>query len=193
MAMDELILVDAKDNDIGYAEKESCHIIPTKLHRAFSIFILDSTGAMLIHKRSPVKKTWPDFWSNSCCSHPRKGEDLPDAVARRLQEELGFACPLQHLFRFTYKSNYDNEYGEHEIDHVFIGQYDGEVRPNPDEIADFKFITVKELSQDVEVHPEKYTPWFKKALPRVIRYIATHKDKTGTIEISLKKPRKTIG
>lgn len=179
--MDELILVDANDNDAGYAEKESCHLIPMKLHRAFSIFILDNTGAMLIHKRSPAKKTWPDFWSNACCSHPRKGEDLSDAVTRRLQEELGFTCPLRHLFHFSYKSNYDNEYGEYEIDHVFIGQYDGKIRPNPDEITDFKFVTLKELSRDVEDRPDQYTPWFKKALPKVIQYITTNKDRTGAL------------
>jgi isopentenyl-diphosphate delta-isomerase len=175
--MDELILVDEKDNDLGYAEKESCHLIPTRLHRAFSIFILNSTGMMLIHKRSSGKKTWPDFWSNSCCSHPRKGEDLSEAVTKRLEEELGFTCPLRHLFRFSYKNDYDNRYGEYEIDHVFIGQYDGEIRPNPDEIADFKFINLDELTQDVEAYPEKYTPWFKQALPKVVKYIAGHKDK----------------
>jgi isopentenyl-diphosphate delta-isomerase len=175
---DEIILVDHRDNDIGCEEKDACHRIPAKLHRAFSIFIINEQGHMLIQKRAAMKKTWPAFWSNACCSHPRKGENLPEAALRRLQEELGFTCPLQHIFTFRYKADYSTEFGESEIDHVFVGQFDGAVRPNKDEIQDWRFISVRELSHDVRNNPEKYTPWFRKALPRVMKYVTGHLQKT---------------
>lgn len=171
---DEIILVDHRDNDIGSEEKEACHRLPAKLHRAFSIFIVNSECQMLIQKRSGLKKTWPGFWSNACCSHPRKGENLPEAVLRRLQEELGFTCLLQHIFTFRYKADYSTEFGESEIDHVFIGQFDGEVKPNRDEIDDWQFISLNVLSKDVADNPGKYTPWFKEALPGVIKYVTDH-------------------
>lgn len=172
--MDEIILVNRKDTDIGWEEKDACHRIPTKLHRAFSIFIINEQGHMLIQKRASVKKTWPGYWSNACCSHPRKGEDLSEAAPRRLQEELGFTCPLHHIFTFRYKADYSAEFGENEIDHVFIGQYNGMLRPNEDEIQEWRFISIEELVLDVHSNPETYTPWFKKALPRVAQYITGH-------------------
>ena len=119
LVTDFLILVDENDNEVGYEEKELCHLLPTKRHRAFSIFIFNSAGKILIHKRSALKKTWPGFWTNACCSHPRKGESLEEATARRLQEELGFQTQLIHLFTFLYHADYDGTYGENEIDHVF--------------------------------------------------------------------------
>jgi isopentenyl-diphosphate delta-isomerase len=127
---------------------------------------------MLIQKRASTKKTWPGFWSNACCSHPRRGESLSVATPRRLQEELGFTCPLQHIFTFRYEADYDHEFGESEVDHVFFGQYDGPIKPNKDEIAEWKFMSVEELVRDIDDHPEGYTPWFKKALPGVITYAA---------------------
>jgi isopentenyl-diphosphate delta-isomerase len=169
--MDTLILVDSKDNVIGYDEKESCHLMPTKLHRAFSIFIINLKGEMLIHKRSSLKKTWPGFWTNACCSHPRKGETLEEATKKRLLFEMGFTCPLEYLFRFEYKSDYDQIYGEYEVDHVFFGLYNGTPDANGDEVEDWKFIGLPELLEDVEVHGPRYTPWFKIALPRVVAYI----------------------
>ena len=168
--MDTLILVDSKDDVIGYDEKESCHLLPAKLHRAFSIFIIDSKGEMLIHKRSSLKKTWPGFWTNACCSHPRKGESLEEATKNRLMLEMGFTCPLQYLFRFEYASDYDERYGENEIDHVFFGLYDNRPDPNRDEVEEWKFIGLSELLEDVEARSALYTPWFKMALPRVVDY-----------------------
>jgi isopentenyl-diphosphate delta-isomerase len=167
--MDMLILVDSEDNNIGYDEKENCHLNPPKLHRAFSIFIVNSKKEMLIHKRSTLKNTWPGFWTNACCSHPRKGEELVDATKRRLMEELGFSCPLKYLFKFQYQSDYDKTYGENEVDNVFTGFYDGALNPDKEEIEEWKFIEIDTLLEDVENHPEKYTPWFMKALPEVIK------------------------
>jgi len=175
--IDKIILVDHRDNDIGFEEKDACHRIPAKLHRAFSIFIINEHGHMLIQKRAAAKKTWPGFWSNACCSHPRKGESLTEATLRRLHEELGFTCPLQHIITFRYKADYNTEFGENEIDHVFVGQFDGEIRSNKDEIDDWKFISIEELSHDINKNPEKYTPWFKKALPRVVKFVTDHLQK----------------
>jgi isopentenyl-diphosphate delta-isomerase len=181
MAMDKLILVNENDEVLGYEDKESCHRKPTKRHRAFSVFILNSQGQMLVHKRSRSKKTWPGFWSNACCSHPRKGEGLSEATQRRLLEELGFTCPLEGLFRFEYSADYDDEWGENEIDYVFLGIFDGDVKPDYNEIEEWLFIFQEELMKDIEHNQEKYTPWFKKALPRVINHI---KLKSGTLPMS---------
>jgi isopentenyl-diphosphate Delta-isomerase len=169
--MEMLILVDKDDKEINYKEKESCHLIPAALHRAFSIFIVNTESRILIHKRQSTKKTWPGFWTNACCSHPRQGEDLKEATKRRLQEELGIACDVKPLFTFHYKADYDEKYGEHEIDHVFLGVYDGVVRPNNDEIQEHKFVPIDELVEDVRKHPDKYTPWFKQCLPGVLKYL----------------------
>jgi isopentenyl-diphosphate Delta-isomerase len=168
---DTLICVDEGDNETGFEEKERCHLRPTRLHRAFSVFIFNSRGEILIHRRSALKKTWPGFWTNACCSHPRKGESLEAAVPRRLKEELGIETPVTRLFSFQYKADYDVEYGENEIDHVFAGYYDGPVFPDPDEIDEWGFIGTEELSQEVEAHPLSYTPWFKIALPLVLQSI----------------------
>lgn len=172
--MDEVVLVDSKDTCLGFEEKESCHRIPVKLHRAFSIFIVNRERQMLIQKRSATKKTWPGFWSNACCSHPRKDEDVPRAASRRLKEELGFTCPLVHIFTFNYEADFNEEFGESEIDHVFIGEYDGLVKPNMDEVDEWKFISLDWLRRDIGDYPRKYTPWFMKALPEVMKYIAGH-------------------
>ncbi|MGD9578873.1 MAG: isopentenyl-diphosphate Delta-isomerase [Syntrophorhabdus sp.] len=171
--IDEIILVDQRDNDIGSEEKDACHRIPTKLHRAFSIFIVNQHGNMLIQKRAATKKTWPGFWSNACCSHPKKGENISDSTQRRLSEELGFTCPLQHISSFHYKADYDKEFGENEIDHVFVGQFDGVIKSNKDEIEDWRFVSIEELSDDVHKHPQKFTPWFKKALPKVVKFVTS--------------------
>jgi len=178
--MDELILVDSEDNEIGCAEKESCHIIPTKLHRAFSIFILNYENEMLIHKRSGLKNTWPGFWTNACCSHPRKGESIEDAAKRRLMEELGFACPVDYIFKFQYKADYDERYGENEIDHVFMGIYGGPIKPDKDEIDEWRFLPIEALIRDVEKQPHLYTPWFINALPEVINHIRKTEEYDGS-------------
>lgn len=172
--MDEIILVDHDDNAIGSEEKDACHRIPVKLHRAFSIFILNRERQMLIQKRASSKKTWPGFWSNACCSHPRKDEDVSKAATRRIQEELGFTCPLRHIFSFSYEAVYNEEFGESEIDHVLIGEFDGEVSPNMDEVDEWQFISLDQLTRDTKYNPEKYTPWFLKALPNVMKYVAGH-------------------
>jgi len=171
--MEQIIIVDKNDNEIGYAEKDECHHIPVKLHRAFSIFIFNSKGKMLIHKRARAKKTWPGYWTNACCSHPRKGETLKKATERRLHEELGFVCPIKRLFSFYYRADYDATYGEHEIDHVFVGRYDGQVTPNREEVERYTFIKIDILLENIKSSPHQFTPWFKQALPEVLTYVTS--------------------
>lgn len=167
--MEDLILVDENDREIGYEEKEKGHIGDLPLHRAFSVLIFNSKGQMLIQKRSTNKKTWPGFWSNACCSSPQRGEDAIESAKRRLKEELGFACSLKFLFKFRYKVQYNKEWGENEIDWVFEGRYDGKIKANKDEIKEFKLIDIKELKNDVKNNPEKYTPWFLIILKKLYR------------------------
>ncbi len=164
---DTLILVDSSDKEIGYEQKEKCHRNPVPLHRAFSIFIFNRNGELLIQKRNSKKKTWGGFWSNTCCSHPRKGEAVLEAAKRRLKEELGFAADLRYLFKFEYDAKCDNTWGEHELDHVFVGEYDGKVAPNRDEVEDCRWIDIDELKADMKKRPEKYTPWFRICIDRV--------------------------
>lgn len=169
--MEQVVLVDNDDNDIGMAEKMECHHNPVKLHRAISIIILNNRDEMLITKRASAKSTWPEFWSNACCSHPRKGETPEAAAKRRMQEELGFSCNLEFLFKFVYEAKFNSEWGEHELDHIFLGYYDGPVRANHEEISEHKFVDIDELKADMEKHPEKYTPWFKLMFKRVMYHI----------------------
>ena len=166
---DTLILVDSSDREVGYEQKEKCHKNPAPLHRAFSIFVFNGKGELLIQKRNGKKKTWGGFWSNTCCSHPRKGEKVMDAAMRRLHEELGFSTHLKHVFKFEYDAVFDRTWGEHELDHVFVGEYDGEVSPSKEEVENCKWIDADELRKDMKEHPEKYTPWFKICFERVLK------------------------
>ena len=158
--MDEIILVDGADNEIGWIEKASGHRGSGLLHRAFSILIFDG-DRMLLTRRSPGKATWPLRWSNACCSHPRRGESCLEAGTRRLREELGFSCDLQFLFKFQYAAIYDDRFAENELDWVFAGRYSGPIRLNPTEAVDHRFVAAGELRRELESDPERYTPWFR--------------------------------
>lgn len=157
--MQEVInLVDKGGKRIGSMEKIEAHKRAV-LHEAFSIFVFDSDGRLLLQRRALGKYHSGGLWTNTCCSHARVGEDLTEAVNRRLQEEMGFKTKLQEVYQFTYKVNFDNGLSEHEYDHVFVGRYIGPVNPDPEEVADFKWISKEELLQDINVHPEHYTYW----------------------------------
>ncbi|RMI05009.1 MAG: isopentenyl-diphosphate Delta-isomerase [Calditrichaeota bacterium] len=164
-----LIVVDENDNVIGYKNKVECHRGEGILHRAFSIFIFNDRGELLIQKRSAQKPLWPLFWSNSCCSHPRKGEEMAEAAQRRLQEELGFTTPLKHLFTFQYHARYRDVGSEREVCAVYIGKCNGEVRVNPNEIEEWRFVDVETITRELQEHPERYTPWFKLEWERILR------------------------
>lgn len=158
---DSLFLVDGADNIIGYLDKESCHEGDGVLHRAFSIFIFNSRGQLLLQRRSAAKALWPLFLSNSVCSHPRRGETYDEATRRRLKEELGIEAPLHFLFRFQYRATYAKAGSENELCAVFVGKSDGPVVADPGEIAEWRFIDPDELDKNLKFQPQDYTPWFK--------------------------------
>jgi isopentenyl-diphosphate delta-isomerase len=164
-----IILVDENDKPMGFEEKIKAHQNGGKLHRAFSIFIFNSEGKTLLQLRSKKKYHFGGLWTNTCCSHPLKGEELSDAVHRKLKQEFGFDTDLKEIFSFIYKVT-DRKSGltEYEFDHVFVGIYNGKPKPNPEEIDDFKWIDLKDLKADLIKNRGKYTPWFAIAVDRVM-------------------------
>ena len=158
---EELILVDEHDRELGFRSKGDCHSGHGSLHRAFSIFVFNGDNELLLQRRSPSKLLWPNYWSNTCCSHPRRGETMDRAVSRRLLQELGFDCPLEFLYKFKYHALYGAVGAEHEYCWVYYGRYDGPVDVNVNEIADWRFIGVTELEAELARAPETFTPWFK--------------------------------
>lgn len=168
--MEEVVLVDEKDHEIGLMEKMEAHQ-KGLLHRAFSVFIFNSRGELLLQKRASSKYHSGGLWTNTCCSHPRKDETALDAAKRRLQEEMGMNCALEKAFHFIYKSALDNELTEHELDHVFIGFTDDKPNLNPEEAEDFKYISLEKLNQEIESNPNNFTIWLKTCLPQVEQYL----------------------
>ncbi len=166
---DQVILVDESDRPLGAAQKLAAHENGGRLHRAFSVFIFNSAGQMLLQRRSARKYHFGGLWTNACCSHPRPGESLAEAAVARLREEFGFDADLRVAFSFTYRE-VDPASGltEHEFDHVFIGRFDGHPLPNPEEIDDWKWVHTQALAKDVRDNSAHYTPWFRIALERVL-------------------------
>ena len=159
---EEIILVDENDKEVGIGEKLEVHR-QGKLHRAFSILIFNSKGEILIQKRPRSKYHSAGLWSNTCCSHPRSNETLKEAVNRRLKEEMGIEgveCQLKEIFSFVYRVDLGN-LTEYELDHVFIGEFDGTPKPDKREVEDWKWISPRELRKDIKENSEKYTYWFK--------------------------------
>ena len=156
---DPLILVDADDNEIGSLDKAACHDGDGILHRAFSLFVLDGEGRVLLQQRASGKRLWPGFWSNSCCSHPRRGETMEEAIHRRLEQELGLHCTLRRLFRFQYQARYGAAGSEHELCSVYAGRADGEPRINESEISAWRWITPAALDAELEADAGAFTPW----------------------------------
>ena len=168
---DVLILVDEQDRPVGFETKLAAHQNGGKLHRAFSVFIFNSRGQMLLQRRAAGKYHFGGLWTNACCSHPRRGEDTAGAAHARLRKEFGFDADLEELFSFVYRAQ-DPTSGltEHEFDHVFRGRFDGEPRPDPSEIGGWKWVEPKALLDDVRTRPTEYTPWFKEVVERVLRH-----------------------
>jgi isopentenyl-diphosphate delta-isomerase len=155
-----LILVDLDDNDAGYLSKALCHDGDGVLHRAFSVFLFNEAGELLLQQRAETKRLWPGFWSNSCCSHPRKGESLDIATARRLQDELNIAAKLEFAYKFSYQAKYGQAGSEHELCSVFLGKLTNDARANATEIDALRFVSVAELESEFEERPQIFTPWF---------------------------------
>jgi isopentenyl-diphosphate delta-isomerase len=165
--IEHVILVDSNDVEIGIAEKMEAHE-KALLHRAFSVFLFNRSGEMLIHQRAISKYHSGGLWTNACCGHPRPNESTLNASKRRLMEEMGIACELKNNFSFTYKASLDNDLTEHEIDHVFIGEFNGVPSINPIEVQAYKWISIEELKHAVISSPETFTEWFKICLEKVI-------------------------
>lgn len=163
-----VVLVDEDDNMVGTAEKIDAHRNP-KLHRAFSIFIANNNGELLIQKRAWEKYHNPGMWANTCCGHPRPGESLEAAAHRRLMEEMGFDTGMVKVFSFIYNTEFENGLTEMEYDHVFVGKWDGIPEKNPAEVADYKWIAKEDLAEDIRKNPEIYTAWFKIAWENLLR------------------------
>ncbi len=156
-----LILVDSQDRIVGYQSKQACHEGDGILHRAFSVFIFNNRGEVLLQQRSAQKQLWPGFWSNSCCSHPRQGEEMDQAAQRRLLEELSLNCKLKFLYRFQYQASFGEAGSENELCSVYIGKSDDSVVVNVNEIAGWRFISSAHLQRELAEQPEHFTPWFK--------------------------------
>ncbi|MGB1175493.1 MAG: isopentenyl-diphosphate Delta-isomerase [Luminiphilus sp.] len=156
-----LIIVDAQDRILGHGTKAELHQGAGTLHRAFSIFLFNDAGHVLLQKRSADKPLWPEFWSNTCCSHPRRGESYGIATRRRLKEELGVEAPLRFTHRFRYQAQFSAEGAEHELCSVYVGRIDGDPVPNPQEVSEWQWVSPSALDEWLDTNPENLTPWFK--------------------------------
>jgi isopentenyl-diphosphate delta-isomerase len=167
---DSLILVDEADREVGHLDKARCHEGRGVLHRAFSLLIFNDAGELLLQQRSAGKRLWPLFWSNSCCSHPRRAETMEQAIHRRLYEELGLRCPLQFLFKFQYQAQFDAAGAEQELCSVFVGRTSDPVRIDPSEILAWRWISPAALQAELaSAGAERFTPWFVMEWERILR------------------------
>lgn len=166
--LEDLILVNEQDESIGTMPKRECHEDDGRLHRAFSVFIFNHKGEVLLQRRSEQKMLWPMFWSNACCSHPREGETSEFAAHRRLQQELGIEAELTFLYKFQYHARYRDIGSEHELCWVWVGEAEAEdVQPNTNEIAEWRFFSREELDRELDTNPDAYTPWMKMEWQRI--------------------------
>ncbi|MBU4308868.1 MAG: isopentenyl-diphosphate Delta-isomerase [Nanoarchaeota archaeon] len=164
--MQKVILINKNNRKIGEEEKIKAHK-QRKLHRAFSIFVFNSKGKLLIQQRAKSKYHCAGIWANTCCSHPKPNETYNHAVHRRLKEEMGFDCKLKKLFCFIYNTGFKNGLIENEYDFVFIGKFDGEVKPNKKEVMNYKWISIKDLKKNIKKNSNKYSVWLKIALNKL--------------------------
>jgi isopentenyl-diphosphate Delta-isomerase len=166
METTQVILVDENDNPVGVGEKIETHKKGI-LHRAFSVFIFNAKGEMLLQQRAMGKYHSSGLWTNACCSHPYPGEETLAAAQRRLSEEVGFNTPLEKVFDFVYKAEFDNGLTEHEFDHVFVGEYDGNIDFNKEEVMDICYKNMQDVRHSLQTHPQKYTAWFHLAFSKM--------------------------
>lgn len=173
---DNVVLVDKEDNPISEMDKIEAHK-KGLLHRAFSVFLFNEKGEMLIHRRAAHKYHGAGLWTNACCSHPQLGEDILESAHDRLYYEMGIRCDLEKVFSFIYNTPVENNLIEHELDHVFIGYTNVEPVPNPEEVESYKWISIARLNQEMKENPELYTFWFRTALPKVLEKINEESDR----------------
>ena len=164
--METVILVDEQDHQIGVMEKMEAHE-KALLHRAFSVFIFNDNGEMLLQQRAFEKYHSGGLWTNACCSHPRSNEETNDAAIRRLKEEMGFETTLTKVFDFVYKAAFDNGLTEYEFDHVFVGKYNGIILANKAEVQSFEYKTIDAIAAELALDNNHYTAWFRIAFPKI--------------------------
>lgn len=179
----EVILVNEHDEPVGVMEKMEAHR-KGLLHRAFSVFIFNSKGEMLLQQRAAEKYHSGGLWTNACCSHPNPGETTDQAASRRLREEMGFSTPVKKIFDFSYRSEFDNGLIEHEFDHVYAGLFEGPFKPNPAEVKDYCYKSIAAIEESLQSHPDKYTTWFHIAFPKVKEWAVTHQSANHQVLIS---------
>ena len=177
MKQQEVILVSEDDTAVGTMEKMQVHQ-QGLLHRAFSVFIFDSKGRMLLQQRARQKYHGAHLWSNTCCSHPYPNEAIDAAALRRLQEEMGFTVSLKKIFEFTYRAEVENNLIEHEYDHVFAGEYEGDIHVNENEVANYCYEEMGKLRERIKDHPQKFTAWFRLAFPAIENWWQQHYQQT---------------
>jgi len=171
MKEEQVILVNERDEQIGLMPKMEAHE-KAVLHRAFSVFVFNDKDELMLQQRAADKYHSPLLWTNSCCSHQRDGESNLEAGKRRLQEEMGFVCELEEVTSFIYKAPFDNGLTEHELDHIMIGYYNENPIINREEVESFKWMTVEEVKNDMLLHPEIYTEWFKIIFEKYYSFIS---------------------
>lgn len=159
-----VVLVDEFDKAIGEMGKLEAHEKGV-LHRAFSVFLFNQKGELLLQQRAKEKYHGGELWTNTCCSHPQVNESVEESAKKRLLYEMGIVCEIEWVYSFIYHEEVENNLIEHEFDHVFIGHYDIAPKPNPDEVQNYKWMKIEAILADIEQHPSHYTVWFKKALP----------------------------
>ncbi|MCK0203930.1 isopentenyl-diphosphate Delta-isomerase [Ornithobacterium rhinotracheale] len=167
---EQVVLINEQDEVQGLIGKMQAHQEGV-LHRAFSVFVFNDKNETLLQQRAHGKYHSPGLWTNTCCSHPRENETYAEAAHRRIQEEMGFDCGLKPAFHFIYKADVGLGLIEHELDHVFVGNFDGTPIPNPEEVADFKWISMDDLVKDVAQNPQNYTEWFKIILNQYLQHL----------------------
>ena len=167
-----VILVDQDDREIGEMEKQEAHL-QNKKHRAFSVFLLDASGNIILQQRADSKYHSPGLWTNACCGHPRPKESTIEAAKRRTFEELAIHIDIEEILQLSYEEELDNGLWENEYDHIFVGRYNQEIsNPNPEEVKNLKYIPKEELERDLAENPENYTFWFKLIFPKIKQYLA---------------------
>jgi len=171
MTEEHVILVDKDDKQIGLMPKMEAHE-KALLHRAFSVFVFNDDGELMLQQRAAEKYHSPLLWTNTCCSHQRDGETSLEAGKRRLQEEMGFECKLEEVFSFIYKAPFDNGLTEHELDHVMVGRFNEHPKINKEEVQDYKWMTLQEVKVDMELNPDDYTAWFQIIFEKYYNFIS---------------------
>ncbi|HET6631384.1 MAG TPA: isopentenyl-diphosphate Delta-isomerase [Rhodanobacteraceae bacterium] len=158
---EELIRVDSEDRDSGYVSKAEAHDGHGLLHRAFSLFVFNERGELLLQQRSRGKRLWPGYWANTCCSHPRRGESMAEATRRRLRQEIGISCELEFLYKFRYQADFGELGAEHELCWVYVGTSSAPVEVNRNEVEAWRFVAPADLDDELAATPGIFTPWLK--------------------------------